>query len=121
MEPSGYIDSRLDAVFSALADPSRRAILLRLAQGEATVSQLAAPFDISQPAISKHLKVLEKSGLIKRGQNRQSRPAYLQADVLEDAMEWISYFKKFWGGSFEQLDDLLATLNTTNKEHKPHE
>ena len=103
-------------VFAALSDPTRRAILAHLAQGEATVSELAAPFDISQPAISKHLKVLEKSGLIARGQDRQSRPAYLRAAPMKEALDWLAQFRRFWGASFDQLDDLLRTLTEDQKD-----
>lgn len=106
----------LNSVFSALADPTRRAILARLAEGNATVSQLADPFDLSQPAISKHLKVLEKSGLIARGQDRQSRPAYLQAAPMKDAQDWLGQFQRFWSTSFDQLDDLLASMDDTQQE-----
>lgn len=111
----------LNSVFSALADPTRRAILARLAQGNATVSQLADPFDLSQPAISKHLKVLEKSGLIARGQDRQSRPAYLQAAPMKDAQDWLSQFQRFWSTSFDQLDNLLATMDDTQQEPPDHD
>lgn len=105
------MDQSLDAIFSALADPTRRAILARLTEGEATVSELAAPFDISQPAISKHLKILETSGLIDRGQKKQSRPAYLKAAPMKEAVDWLTEFRQFWGKSFDQLDELLATLD----------
>lgn len=121
MEPSGYDNSELSAVFSALADPTRRAILARLAAGEATVSELADPFDISQPAISKHLRVLEKSGLIERGQDRQSRPAYLKAAPMKDALDWLAQFRRFWGASFDQLDDLLKSMTKDQKEPPQHD
>lgn len=111
MEAYGYENPELDAVFAALADPTRRAILGRLAQGDATVTDLAAPFNISQPAISKHLKVLERSGLIKRKQQRQSRPASLNAAPMRDAVEWLSRYRNFWGQSFDQLDALLAAMD----------
>lgn len=116
MKPSGYEPSNLDAIFSALSDPTRRSILARLAQGEATVTQLAEPFNVSQPAISKHLKILENSGLIARGQIRQSRPAYLRAAPMKDAVSWLTDFKQFWGGSFDQLDLLIQTLDTDAKD-----
>lgn len=100
----------LDAVFSALADPTRRAILVRLASGEASVNELAAPFEMSQPAVSKHLKVLEKAGLISRGTDRQRRPARLNAAPMQDAVAWLEEFKRFWASSFDQLDALLEDL-----------
>lgn len=103
--------NKLDAVFSALADPTRRAIVARLAEGEATVAELTGPFEISQPAISKHLKILEKSGLIERGQNRQSRPAYLKAAPMKEAVDWLTEFKQFWSASFDQLDQLLIAMD----------
>ena len=100
----------LDAVFTALADPTRRAILLRLAQGEASVADLSEPFTISQPAISKHLKMLERAGLIERGIDRQRRPARLTAAPMASATRWLMEFSRFWTGSFDQLDDLLHQL-----------
>lgn len=111
MKLNAQPDQHLDAVFSALADPTRRAILARLTDGEATVSELAAPFDISQPAISKHLKILENSGLIDRSQRKQSRPASLKATPMKGAVDWLTEFRQFWSGSFDQLDDLLNTLD----------
>lgn len=116
MKPTSDEATRLDAVFSALSDPTRRAILARLSQGEATVSQLAAPFEVSQPAISKHLKILENSGLISRGQIRQSRPAYLQAEPMKEAVSWLTDFRQFWGAGFDQLDLLLKSLDDDRKE-----
>ncbi|MFN8635194.1 MAG: metalloregulator ArsR/SmtB family transcription factor [Chloroflexota bacterium] len=113
MEHGGYgfaRDGRLDATFAALADPTRRAILARLTRGEASVLELAAPFAMSQPAISKHLKVLERAGLIVRGRDRQRRPCRLAAQPLAEATEWLSEFRLFWEGSFERLDDLLEEL-----------
>ncbi len=100
----------LDAVFAALADPTRRAILSRLASGEACVNELRAPFAMSQPAISKHLKVLERAGLVERAVDRQRRPARLKAEPMEAAVRWLEEFRQFWSSSFEQLDDLLETL-----------
>ncbi|MCP5036948.1 MAG: winged helix-turn-helix transcriptional regulator [Rhodobacteraceae bacterium] len=100
----------LDAVFAALADPKRRAILTRLAMGEASVSDLAAPFEISQPAVSKHLKVLERAGLIKRAVDAQRRPARLQAEPMAEAVSWLEEFKQFWTSSFDQLDNLLEEM-----------
>lgn len=102
--------ARLDATFSALADPTRRAILARLAQGEATVTELVAPFRMSQPAISKHLKVLEKAGLISRGRDAQRRPCKLAAKPLAEADEWLETFRKLWEANFNRLDDLLKEL-----------
>lgn len=100
----------LDATFAALADPTRRAILARLARGDATPSELAAPFDISQPAISKHLKVLERAGLISRGREAQSRPCKLEARRLKQATEWMERYRKFWDESFLRLDALLEEM-----------
>ncbi len=105
---------QLDAVFSALADPTRRAILSRLAAGDASVNELRAPFAISQPAISKHLKVLERAGLIERSIARQRRPARLKAAPMAEAVRWLEDFKQFWASSFDQLDTLLEDL----KRHK---
>ena len=105
-------DGRLDAVFAALADPTRRAILARLAQGEASVLELAAPFAMSQPAVSKHLKVLERAGLITRGRDRQRRPCRLAAAPLAEATGWLMGYRRFWEGSFESLDALLEELQT---------
>ena len=103
-------DGRLDAVFSALADPTRRAILARLASGEASVLELAAPFAMSQPAISKHLKVLERAGLITRSRDRQRRPCRLAAEPLAEATGWLLGYRQFWEGSFQSLDALLDEL-----------
>ncbi|MFY0597001.1 MAG: winged helix-turn-helix transcriptional regulator [Cognatishimia sp.] len=100
----------LDVIFGALADPTRRAILSRLASGEASVKDLAEPFDMSQPAISKHLKVLEGAGLIERAVDKQRRPAKLNARAMLEAVAWLEEFKRFWTGSFDQLDDLLEEL-----------
>ncbi|WP_437313411.1 ArsR/SmtB family transcription factor [Sorangium sp. So ce385] len=101
---------RLDATFAALADPTRRAILARLASGEASVNELAKPFAMSQPAISKHLKVLERAGLISRGRDAQRRPCRIEAKPLADASGWLDNYKRFWEGSYERLDDLLEEL-----------
>src|SRR5688572_30081648 len=98
------MSSRLDATFAALADPTRRAILARLASGEATVNDLAKPFDMSQPAISKHLKVLERAGLVVRGRDAQMRPRRLEAKPLAQANEWIGNYRRFWEQSFDNLD-----------------
>lgn len=102
--------ANLDVVFSALADPTRRAILSRLAGGEATVNEIAAPFSISQPAVSRHLKVLERAGLIERDIDEQRRPARLKAETMVSAVGWLAEFKAFWGASFDQLDDVLTEL-----------
>jgi DNA-binding transcriptional ArsR family regulator len=107
---------RLDATFAALADPTRRAILARLASGEASVAELAEPFAISQPAISKHLKVLEGAGLISRGRDAQRRPSRLEAVPLAEATEWLAGYRRFWEGSFQRLDTLLDELRA--KERK---
>lgn len=112
MEQVGYTQTShdLDVLFSALADPTRRAILQRLAAGEASVGELAEPFEMSQPAVSKHLKVLEKAGLVTRGADKQRRPARLNAEPMRDAVAWLEDFKRFWSSSFDQLDDLLDNL-----------
>src|ERR1700733_1627613 len=104
---------RLDATFAALADPTRRAILARLASGEASVMELAEPFEMSQPAISKHLKVLERAGLISRGTDAQRRPRKLEAKPLAEATEWLERYREFWEASFERLDSLLFELKKT--------
>jgi DNA-binding transcriptional ArsR family regulator len=101
---------QLSSTFAALADPTRRSILVRLSQGEATVNELAAPFEISLPAISKHLKVLERAGLIARGRTAQWRPCRLRAAPLSDASAWIQQYREFWDGSFDRLDDHLREL-----------
>ena len=102
----------LDATFAALADPTRRAILSRLASGEASVLELAEPFAMSQPAISKHLKVLERAGLISRGQDAQRRPRRLEARPLAEAAEWLENYRQFWEGRFQRLDALLDELRS---------
>lgn len=107
---------RLDLTFAALADRTRRAILARLAKGEATVTELAEPFEMSMPAISKHLKVLEKAGLIERGREAQWRPARLRAKPLREAAEWTGKYRKFWEESFDRLDEYLEELQETRKE-----
>jgi DNA-binding transcriptional ArsR family regulator len=101
---------QLDAVFGALADPTRRAILARLTEGDASVSELAAPFAMSQPAVSRHLKVLEQAGLISRSRQATVRLSHLRAAPLRDATEWLAGYREFWGESFERLDELLASL-----------
>lgn len=112
MEHIGYEQKseNLDAIFSALADPTRRAILGRLASGEASVNELAQPFEMSQPAISKHLKVLERAGLVEREIDQQRRPARLRAEPMAAAVNWLEEFKAFWSSSFDQLDGLLDEL-----------
>src|SRR4051794_2365534 len=107
---------RLDATFAALADPTRRAILSRLASGEASVTELAQPFEMTQPAISKHLKVLEHAGLISRSRDAQRRPCRIEAKPLAEADGWLEGYRRFWEGSFERLDTLLDELNTEEKK-----
>jgi DNA-binding transcriptional ArsR family regulator len=107
--------ARLDATFAALSDPTRRAILARLAQGDASVTELAEPFAMSQPAISKHLKVLEGAGLISRGRDAQRRPCKLEAEPLAEATGWLIEYRKYWETSFERLDDLLVELKRLEK------
>lgn len=109
MEPPGY-DGTLDATFAALADPTRRAILARLAAGEATVTELAAPFAISQPAISKHLRVLEQAGLVTRSRDGQRRPCRLRARPLRAATDWLAEYRRFWEERYDNLDHLLGEL-----------
>src|SRR5256884_7288001 len=118
-EPVGYAmtpSDRLDATFAALADPTRRAILARLASGEASVTELAKPFAMSQPAISKHLKVLELAGLISRGRDAQRRPRRLEAKPLAEASGWLEGYRRLWEGSFQRLDALLDDLKTQEKK-----
>ena len=101
---------QLDSVFGALADPTRREILTRLTQGEATVSELVAPFTISQPAISRHLRVLEHAGLITRSRKGTARLSHLEAEPLKEAVAWLASYREYWEESYERLDELLATL-----------
>jgi len=103
---------QLSSIFAALADPTRRAILLRLAEGEASVTELAAPFEMSLPAVSKHLKVLEKAGLITRGREAQWRPCRLEAEPLREATDWLEIYRQFWDDRFERLDDYLRDLQS---------
>jgi DNA-binding transcriptional ArsR family regulator len=110
------VADRLDSTFAALADPTRRAILTRLAAGEASVTELAEPFDISLPAVSKHLKVLEHAGLIARGRERQWRPARLNAGPLKEVAEWADRYRRFWEESYDRLDEYLAELQGRGKE-----
>jgi DNA-binding transcriptional ArsR family regulator len=111
---------RLSLVFGALADPTRRAILTRLAEGEATVAQLAAPFSMSQPAVSKHLKVLERAGLVARTQRATARLSRLQAEPLRDVTTWLARYQRFWDESHERLDDLLAALQASQQPGQGH-
>jgi DNA-binding transcriptional ArsR family regulator len=108
---------RLDATFAALADPTRRAILARLAGGEASVTELAEPFAMSQPAISKHLKVLEKAGLISRGRDAQRRPCRLEAAPLGELAGWLDKYRQHWEERFQRLDTLLEQLKDKEKRH----
>ncbi|MDO3700491.1 metalloregulator ArsR/SmtB family transcription factor [Micromonospora sp. C28SCA-DRY-2] len=105
----------LDATFAALADPTRRAILARLAAGEATVTELAAPFAMSQPAISKHLKVLERAGLVSRGRNAQRRPCRLEAGPLREASAWLANYRDYWAESYQRLDALLDEVRSGDR------
>jgi len=109
----------LSNTFSALADPTRRAILARLALGELSVTELAQPFEMSMPAISKHLKVLERAGLIARGREAQWRPCSLKAAPLKDAAEWLERYRRFWEESFDRLDDYLRELQGRGKKRGP--
>ena len=108
-------EDRLDAAFAALADPTRRAIVSRLARGDATVGELAAPFDMSLPGISKHLKVLERSGLISRRRDAQFRPCHLEVEALDGALDWIGTNRRLWDERFDKLDTLLADLQPAKK------
>jgi DNA-binding transcriptional ArsR family regulator len=113
VELLGYRDAeaeRLDAVFGALADPTRRAILARLAAGEASVSELVEPFPMSQPAVSKHIKVLERAGLVTRGRDAQRRPVRIDVRVLAEANDWLENYRRLWEESFERLDSLLEEM-----------
>jgi DNA-binding transcriptional ArsR family regulator len=115
VKPVGYAmtsSDRLDATFAALADPTRRAILARLASGEASVLELAEPFEMTQPAISKHLKVLERAGLISRSRDAQRRPRRLEAKPFAEATEWLEKYRKIWAGNFQRLDALLDQMKT---------
>jgi DNA-binding transcriptional ArsR family regulator len=113
----GYaMTDRLDATFAALADPTRRAILARLVSGEASVTELAEPFDMSQPAISKHLRVLERAGLVSRGRDAQRRPCRLEARPLREANAWLEAYRGLWESNFQRLDALLDELKTARKK-----
>ena len=108
----------LDATFAALADPTRRAILARLASGEASVNELAEPFDMTLPGVSKHLKVLERAGLISRGRVAQSRPCRLEAAPLREAADWVEGYRRFWEGSFDRLEDYLRELQRGDDDER---
>jgi DNA-binding transcriptional ArsR family regulator len=109
------LSHRLDATFAALADPTRRAILARLASGEASVAELAEPFSMTQPAISKHLKVLERAGLVSRGKEAQRRPRRLEAAPLKEVSEWADKYRQFWDASYRRLDSYLKTMKRQEK------
>ncbi len=108
---------RLSATFAALADPTRRAILARLTHGEISVTELAEPFDMSLPAVTKHLKVLERAGLITRGREAQWRPCQLKASPLKDVADWVEHYRSFWEQSLDRLDDYLQELQRKEKKH----
>ncbi len=110
--------SRLDATFAALADPTRRAILARLASGKASVNELSKPFAMSQPAISKHLQVLERAGLISRGRDAQRRPCRLEGKALADVSVWLEDYRRFWEQSFQRLDVLLDEMKAKDKKRR---
>lgn len=110
---------QLDAVFGALADPTRRAILSRLADGEASVTQLTAPFTVSQPAISRHLKVLERAGLISRTRRATARLSHLEAEPLKEATVWLAGYREYWEESYERLDELLSVLQQEESDRSP--
>ena len=123
MEVTGYTNPQpnLDVIFSALADPTRRAILSRLMQGRASVNEIAAPFAMSQPAVSRHLKVLERAGLIERDVDEQRRPARLKAENMAAAVDWLSEFKAFWGKSFDRLDEVLLDIKQAEAKETGHD
>ena len=112
---------QLDAIFAALADPTRREILSRLSTGQASVNEIAAPFEISQPAVSRHLRVLEQAGLIERDVDGQRRPARLKAEPMAAAVRWLEEFKQFWSSSLDQLDDLLDDLKNADRNGTENE
>ena len=118
MEPNRYSDDApaLDAIFAALSDPTRRAILMRLTQGEAAVKDLAAPFEMSQPAISKHLKALERAGLIERAVDKQRRPARLKALPMKNAADFLDHFRGHWDAQLDRLDSLLQEMKDTSDD-----
>jgi DNA-binding transcriptional ArsR family regulator len=123
MERNGYRknSAQLDSVFGALADPTRRAILARLAKGEASVNELAKPFSISQPAVSKHLRILESAGLIERDIDKQRRPARLKAEPMAAAVDWLEKYRTFWSKSFDQMDLLLEELKKSKTRGATHD
>ena len=123
MEQLGYANTppNLDAIFAALADPTRRAILSRLVEGQASVTEIAAPFEMSQPAVSRHLKVLERAGLIERDIDEQRRPARLKAQTMAVAVDWLTEFAAFWGTSFDQLDNVLFNMKQADTKDAEHE
>ncbi len=114
------VTERLDRTFAALADPTRRAILARLAVGEASVTELAEPFEMTLPAVSKHLKVLERAGLIVRGRERQWRPARLEPGPLKEVAEWAEPYRRFWEESYQRLDEYLDQLKGRRQEEEGH-
>jgi DNA-binding transcriptional ArsR family regulator len=113
-------DDQLSSTFAALADPTRRAILARLAAGEAAVTELAEPFDMSLPAVSKHLKVLERAGLIARSRDAQWRPCHLEPAPLKEIADWIGHYREFWEASFDRLDEYLRELKKKEQKEKKH-
>ncbi len=115
---SATATAQLDRTFAALADPTRRAILARLAKGETSVTELAEPFDMTLPAVSKHLKVLERAGLVARGRERQWRPARLDAGPLKEVAEWAERYRRFWEESYDRLDEYLGELQGRGKEKR---
>jgi len=112
---------RLSNTFAALADPTRRAILARLASGQASVTELAAPFQMTMPAVSKHLKVLERAGLIARSRDAQWRPCRLEGERLRDVADWMEQYRRFWDESFDRLDDYLQSIQPVQKKTKDDE
>lgn len=114
-------DDRLNSTFGALADPTRRAILARLSAGEATVTEIAAPFEMTLPAVSKHLKVLERAGLITRGREAQWRPCRLKADRLKDVADWVEKYRQNWEESFSRLDDYLREVQAKDVKARHHQ
>ena len=123
MERISYIQAtpNLDTIFAALADPTRRAILSQLVEGEASVNEIAAPFAMSQPAVSRHLKVLERAGLIERDVDQQRRPARLKAETMVSAVDWLSEFEAFWRTSFDQLDNVLLNMKLDQSKDRDDE
>jgi DNA-binding transcriptional ArsR family regulator len=119
LDPGSHDPGGLDALFSALANPTRRAILSRLARGEATVMELAEPFDMTQPAVSRHLKVLERAGLISRSRDAQRRPCRLEAEPMAEAVAWLEGYREFWEGRFQELDALLNEMKEEDPSPKP--